>query len=133
MTCNTTWPREDLSSDLCGQQGRMGLPKRVWLNSLPTHWIIISGGLLPVNSWRQQAILFPFQMKGTPTLSLLLTDVGAAPSFTSQVQGCNWSQLWLVYLGMGAVRNIPAAAQTPGLLWPGMDCLLPLIGRKVRS
>ena len=33
------------------------------------------------------------------SLFLLLIDVGASPSFISQVNSYNWSQLWLVYCG----------------------------------
>ena len=33
--------------------------------------------------------------------------MGASPSFISQVNGYNWSQLWLVCLRTGILRNIP--------------------------
>ena len=47
--------------------------------------------------------------------SLLLLHVGASPSFISYVNGYdNRSQLWLVYLRMGTLRNIPK--QLPKLL-----------------
>lgn len=50
------------------------------------------------------------------SLSLfLLIDVGASPSFISQINSCKWSQLWLVSLRKGTLRNIPQQLLKPPL------------------
>ena len=65
----------------------------------------------------------------------------ASPSFISLVNGYeNWSLLFLVSLPWDgdfkeysqAAAEAPCFGQVPRLLWPDMDCLIPLLGGKKR-